>query len=95
MFRCGPASLAAVKRGEVGFSHDVSFVFSELNADILHWQEDPESDWGYTLMKTNKYHVGRFVVTKHPSRDDPYGDSDSHDITHEYKQEEGEDHQLR
>ena len=54
-YRVGPASLTAVRNGEVGFAYDISFVYSEVNADVLHWQEDPNSSWGFTLMKTNKY----------------------------------------
>lgn len=37
MFRCGPASVAAIKRGEVRKPYDGPFVYSEVNADKLYW----------------------------------------------------------
>lgn len=33
MFRCGPASVAACKQGDVAKPYDVPFLFSEVNAD--------------------------------------------------------------
>lgn len=59
--QCGPVSLEAVRRGDIGLSYDAPFVFAEVNADVMHWAEDPESDWGWSRMKMNKYHVGRSV----------------------------------
>jgi transglutaminase 1 len=38
MYRCGPASVAAVKRGEVLRPYDSAFVFSEVNADKVFWR---------------------------------------------------------
>lgn len=71
IFRCGPASVAAVKKGnilvyvfqvlifrilgEVGYLYDTPFVFSEVNADIVHFKEDEESDWGFSRLSVNKY----------------------------------------
>lgn len=55
IYRCGPASLEAVRRGEVGFSYDTPFVFSEVNADVCHFQEDETSDWGFSPLRINKY----------------------------------------
>lgn len=37
-FRCGPASVAAVKRGEVKKSYDTAFQFAEVNADKVYWR---------------------------------------------------------
>lgn len=54
-FQCGPSSLEAVRRGEVGFGYDTTFLFSEVNADLVHWQEDEESDWGFSKIKRDKY----------------------------------------
>lgn len=34
-FRCGPASLAAVRHGQVYFKHDAPFVFAEV-CEIFH-----------------------------------------------------------
>ena len=59
--QCGPASLEAIRRGDISLAYDCPFVFAEVNADVMHWGEDDESDWGYSRMKMNKYHVGKAV----------------------------------
>lgn len=89
MYRCGPASLEAVKRGEVGFLYDTPFVFSEVNADICNFQEDENSDWGFSKLSVNQYHVGRKIVSKNPVVNDDKEDTDLLDITREYKNPEG------
>ncbi|XP_071448771.1 hemocyte protein-glutamine gamma-glutamyltransferase-like [Hetaerina americana] len=89
MMQCGPAPLVAVRNGQVGFAYDTAFVFAEVNADILHFQEDPDSAWGFTRLKVDQYHVGRRVVTKNPKLDDEFGDNDLEDITDQYKNPEG------
>jgi len=55
IYRCGPASVEAVRRGEVGFSYDTPFVFSEVNADVCHFQEDETSEWGFSRLRVNHY----------------------------------------
>lgn len=37
-YRCGPASVAAVKKGEVLRPYDNSFLYAEVNADKVHWR---------------------------------------------------------
>ena len=54
-YQCGPASVEAIRRGEVGFGYDVAFVFAEVNADVCHFISDQESHWGFTRSKLNKY----------------------------------------
>ena len=54
-FQCGPCSLEAIRRGEVGFGYDTTFLFSEVNADLVHWIEDEQSDWGFSKMKSDNY----------------------------------------
>lgn len=87
--QCGPVSLQAVKRGDIGLNYDAPFVFAEVNADVMHWGEDPESDWGWSRMKMNKYHVGRQILTKKVGKDDDEGEDDQEDVVIEYKSEEG------
>ncbi|CAG9854836.1 unnamed protein product [Phyllotreta striolata] len=87
--RCGPASVVAVKKGEVGFLYDTPFVFSEVNADIIHFQEDEASDWGFSRTSVNQYTVGRTIVTKKVGPTDDDDDKDMEDITHLYKNQEG------
>ncbi|EFA03506.1 hemocyte protein-glutamine gamma-glutamyltransferase [Tribolium castaneum] len=89
IFRCGPASVEAVRKGLVGYLYDTPFVFSEVNADIIHFQEDQNSDWGFSRLKINQYHVGRKIVTKRSDLTDEKGDSDMWNITSFYKNLEG------
>ena len=36
--RCGPAPLAAIKKGHVYLNFDVGFIFSEVNGDKIEWE---------------------------------------------------------
>ena len=36
--RCGPAPLAAVKKGHVYLNFDVGFIFAEVNGDKVEWE---------------------------------------------------------
>ncbi|XP_050728969.1 hemocyte protein-glutamine gamma-glutamyltransferase-like [Eriocheir sinensis] len=87
--QCGPVSLVAVRRGDIGLSYDAPFVFAEVNADVIHWGEDKESEWGWSRMKLNKYHVGRSILTKSVGKDDDAGQDDQEDVVEEYKNKEG------
>jgi len=55
LFQCGPASLEAVRNGQVGFAYDVSFVLAEVNADYVKWREDKQSEFGFTRVNSDKY----------------------------------------
>ena len=35
IYRCGPASVAACKLGEIKRPYDITFVFAEVNADMV------------------------------------------------------------
>lgn len=85
VYHCGPASVEAVRRGEVGFQYDTPFMYCQLNAELCHFQEEENSEWGFIRMASNQYQVGRKILTKNPNRDDDEGDSDMLEITHEYK----------
>lgn len=37
VYCCGPASVKAIRQGEVQLSYDVPFVFAEVNADCVDW----------------------------------------------------------
>ncbi|CAH0557746.1 unnamed protein product [Brassicogethes aeneus] len=88
-YRCGPSSVEAVRRGEVGYLFDTTFVFSEVNADVVHLQEDPESDWGFKRTSINRYHVGKKIITKQVGVYDDKGDLDLWNVTKFYKNKEG------
>ncbi|KAG5310071.1 TGMH glutamyltransferase, partial [Acromyrmex insinuator] len=88
-YQCGPASVEAIKEGAVGYNYDVTFMVASVNADLMRWKEDPESDLGYSKIDCNKYHIGRMILTKAPWIFDPNGDKDRQDITSLYKAKEG------
>jgi hypothetical protein len=39
--------------GEIGFGYDATFVFSQVNADVVHWQLDDKSAIGWKKIATN------------------------------------------
>ncbi|KAE8742256.1 hypothetical protein FOCC_FOCC012185 [Frankliniella occidentalis] len=88
-YQCGPASLEAIRRGEVGLKYDVPFMLASVNADVIRWIEDPSSDLGFTRIDSNKYHIGRRILTKTPFIFDHVGDDDCDDIIDLYKAPEG------
>ncbi|KAK4873340.1 hypothetical protein RN001_015369 [Aquatica leii] len=89
VYQCGPSSLEAIKKGQVGFNYDVAFMIASVNADLMRWKEDPNSPMGYSRIYSNKYHIGRIILSKQPFFYDPNGDKDRQDITNEYKAKEG------
>ena len=67
VFRCGPASLKAVKNGKVYLPYDTGFVFAEVNSDRVNW--DVDGDDG--LMKAgyvDKHSIGKSISTKKPGK---------------------------
>ena len=49
VFTCGPCPLYAIKQGQVNKPFDGAFIFSEVNADQIHWK--PAPDGGYVKFK--------------------------------------------
>ncbi|XP_050511341.1 hemocyte protein-glutamine gamma-glutamyltransferase [Diabrotica virgifera virgifera] len=88
-YQCGPASLEAIKKGQVGYNFDVGFMVASVNADLMRWKVDHSNVLGYKRIYCNKYHVGRYILTKQPFMYDYNGDRDRQDITRLYKPEEG------
>lgn len=54
VYHCGPASVEAVRRGEVGFQYDTPFMYGQLNSELCHFQEEENSDWGFIRMASNQ-----------------------------------------
>lgn len=59
---CGPASVAAIKRGDCSVNYDTAFVFSEVNADKIVWCRLKEDKWQMLYSDTDD--VGRCISTK-------------------------------
>ncbi|XP_068449134.1 protein-glutamine gamma-glutamyltransferase K-like [Clinocottus analis] len=80
-FRCGPASLAAVRSGQVFLKHDSPFVFAEVNSDKIYWQRN--IDGTFNQIYSEKKCVGISISTK------AVGTDERSDITELYKHSEG------
>ncbi|XP_069507351.1 protein-glutamine gamma-glutamyltransferase E-like isoform X2 [Ambystoma mexicanum] len=81
IYRCGPASVNAVKQGDVELDYDVPFVFAEVNADRVTWilYDDDLAEQVYTDTKS----IGQKISTK------ALGSDERVDITSSYKYPEG------
>lgn len=84
VFRCGPASVAAIREGDVHLAHDGPFVFSEVNADYITWLWNEDESRERVYSDTKK--IGRCISTK------AVGSDSRVDITGLYKYPEGKGH---
>ncbi|XP_011300177.1 annulin isoform X2 [Fopius arisanus] len=83
-YRCGPASVAAVKRGEIQGPYDNGFLFAEVNADKVFWRYNGPTQ-PLKLIRKDIYGIGRQISTK------AVGSWTREDITHMYKYPEKSD----
>ncbi|KGL93603.1 Coagulation factor XIII A chain [Charadrius vociferus] len=81
MYRCGPASVQAIKHGHVCFQFDAPFVYAEVNSDIVYSRR--EKNGTQVIEKIDTTHVGQLIVTKE------VGGDGMMEITEEYKFQEG------
>uniref|UniRef100_UPI0037E90A21 protein-glutamine gamma-glutamyltransferase 2-like n=1 Tax=Semicossyphus pulcher TaxID=241346 RepID=UPI0037E90A21 len=87
VFCCGPASLKAIKEGELTKKYDAPFIFAEVNADVVDLVR--LSNGEFVKFSGSTKSVGRFISTK------AVGSDDRHDITHQYKYSEGSEEERR
>ncbi|XP_078275452.1 protein-glutamine gamma-glutamyltransferase E-like [Rhinoraja longicauda] len=80
-YRCGPASLTAIKQGDMGFKYDVPFVFAEVNANCVNWLLF--ADGTKLQVDVDVSRVGHYVSTKKCGKDE------REDITDLYKYSDG------
>uniref|UniRef100_A0A3P9QFK8 Protein-glutamine gamma-glutamyltransferase 2 n=1 Tax=Poecilia reticulata TaxID=8081 RepID=A0A3P9QFK8_POERE len=78
LFCCGPASVTAIRNGEVDLKYDVPFVFAEVNADSVYWLVSIE-----TKIFSDTETVGQNISTK------AVGSYKRVDLTNTYKHREG------
>lgn len=45
MYRCGPAPVEAVRKGEVNVGFDSTFVYTEVRADMCVFKESEDGSW--------------------------------------------------
>ncbi|XP_024939545.1 annulin isoform X2 [Cephus cinctus] len=77
-YRCGPASVEAVKRGEILRPYDNGFLFAEVNADKVFWRYNGPTQ-PLKLIRKDIYGIGQLISTK------AVGKWEREDITHTYK----------
>ncbi|XP_038606634.1 protein-glutamine gamma-glutamyltransferase 6 [Tachyglossus aculeatus] len=82
VFRCGPASVAAIREGEVDLAYDGPFVFAEVNADCVTWLCGASAA-AREPVRTDPRAVGARLTTKALRGDRPC------DLTRSYKHPEG------
>ncbi|XP_053105209.1 coagulation factor XIII A chain isoform X2 [Hemicordylus capensis] len=81
MYRCGPASVQAVKHGHVCFQFDTPFVFAEVNSDVIYSKS--MKDGTKEIQGIDTTCIGKLIVTKE------VGENKMKDITEQYKFQEG------
>ncbi|XP_015764527.1 PREDICTED: protein-glutamine gamma-glutamyltransferase 4-like [Acropora digitifera] len=82
VFRCGPASVNAVKKGEVYLPYDTGFIFAEVNGDRVYWQVD-DADGSMIAYNKETHSIGKYISTKAPGLDERLN------VTGDYKYLEG------
>ncbi|KAB0358689.1 hypothetical protein FD754_002845, partial [Muntiacus muntjak] len=83
MYRCGPASVQAIKHGHVCFQFDAPFVFAEVNSDLVYITA--KKDGTHVVETLDTTHIGKLIVTKE------IGGDGIKDITDTYKFQEGQE----
>ncbi|XP_075069121.1 coagulation factor XIII A chain [Mixophyes fleayi] len=87
MYRCGPASVQAIKHGHACFQFDTPFIFSEVNSDIVYY--NIKKDGSKVIRNIDKTFVGQKILTKE------IGGDGKLDITDTYKfSEDSEEERL-
>ncbi|XP_034280026.1 protein-glutamine gamma-glutamyltransferase E-like [Pantherophis guttatus] len=82
IFQCGPASLTAIKEGDVDLVYDCPFVFGEVNADRVTWLYDTRTGEKKLIYSETKS-IGQNTSTK------TVGSYARQDVTGDYKYPEG------
>ncbi|XP_044310646.1 coagulation factor XIII A chain isoform X2 [Varanus komodoensis] len=81
MYRCGPASVQAVKHGHVCFQFDTPFIYAEVNSDVVY--SKAMTNGTRLIQHIDKTQIGSLIVTKE------VGTDKMKDITDQYKFREG------
>lgn len=82
VFQCGPASVNAIKDGEVDQNFDMIFIFAEVNADRITWIYN-NRDGSQKQNSVDTYSIGKYISTK------AVGSNSRMDVTIKYKHPEG------
>ncbi|XP_075069071.1 protein-glutamine gamma-glutamyltransferase 5-like [Mixophyes fleayi] len=82
IYCCGPASVKAIKDGDIHLKYDCPFVFAEVNADVIKWFISPDKSKQEMFFNDSK-NIGKHISTKN------VGNNERMDITDSYKYDEG------
>ncbi|XP_019395102.1 PREDICTED: protein-glutamine gamma-glutamyltransferase E-like isoform X2 [Crocodylus porosus] len=82
IYQCGPASVTAIKEGDVDLKYDAPFIFAEVNADRIAWSYNYKTG-KKTPLHTDTKTIGQSISTK------AVGSYARVDVTNNYKYEEG------
>lgn len=82
VFQCGPASVNAIKEGEVDKNFDMVFIFSEVNADRITWIYNSRNN-SQKQNSVDTHSIGKYISTK------AVGSNSRMDVTDKYKYAEG------
>ncbi|KAJ1123908.1 hypothetical protein NDU88_002375 [Pleurodeles waltl] len=80
-YQCGPASVKAIKEGDIDLGYDTPFLFAEVNADHCTWLTF--KDGTKRVLKNNSSSIGKYISTK------AVGSTSRMDVTNNYKYPEG------
>lgn len=83
-YQCGPASVNAIKNGEVYLNYDTGFIFAEVNADKVYWEVPFLFSGEMRAIQTDKMVIGKNISTLKPGTN-----GERQDITRHYKHPEG------
>ena len=81
VFTCGPASVKAIRQGELFYGYDTKFMFAEVHGDRVHWTLDHEGNMNPIFIE--KKVIGKCISTKAVST------ISREDLTNNYKYPEG------
>lgn len=82
VFQCGPASVNAIREGDVDLNFDMTFIFAEVNADRITWIYDT-ANGSQKQNSLDTRSIGKYISTK------AVGSNSRMDVTDKYKYPEG------
>jgi len=62
-YSCGPCPVEAIKNGDVNVGFDGSFIYAEVNGDVVHWLFNPaENKYDVNSVKKSRYVICSYVI---------------------------------
>ena len=83
-YQCGPASVNAIRNGEVHLNCDTGFIFAEVNADKVYWEVPFLFNGEMRAFQIDEKAIGKNISTLKPGTN-----GERRDMTRHYKHPEG------